>query len=100
MGSAAVYGAVAVVIAAHWSPLRALAVLGCALLALAAGLSRVYLNVHYFTDVLAGWSLGVAWAVGLAAAVRRRNRPRSRQLPVSGRPGAAAGVDAKPGPVG
>jgi undecaprenyl-diphosphatase len=45
----------------------AVVVAGIALTAL-VGLSRVYLNVHYLSDISAGWALGAA-SFSLCAAV-------------------------------
>jgi len=45
---------------------RAAVVLVAAVVILAVGASRVYLGVHYATDVVSGISLGAAWALMLA----------------------------------
>ena len=38
---------------------------------LGVGLSRLYLGVHFPSDILAGWSVSLAWVVGLFLALRR-----------------------------
>ncbi|HYR20245.1 MAG TPA: phosphatase PAP2 family protein [Myxococcales bacterium] len=70
MASAAVYGSVAGVLARAYPAWRRAILLGACSLVLLIGLSRVYLGVHWITDVLAGWAAGafIALAAALAAA--------------------------------
>jgi undecaprenyl-diphosphatase len=52
--------------------LKLFLVAAASLLTLLIGLSRVYLGVHYPTDVLAGWSAGLTWATGVWLFARKR----------------------------
>ena len=56
------------------------------LFTLMVGLSRVYLGVHYPSDILAGWTAASVWAVGCFFLVFRHDRHpwESRRIPESG----------------
>lgn len=77
--SAIVYLTLAVLIARSYESRRTRGfVIGvAALLVLMIGMTRVYLGVHFPSDVLAGWTVGAAWALfmGLIATkLQQRNR--------------------------
>lgn len=73
-----VYLTLAAVLAAGERPRAAKVLLlgGAGLVVVAVGISRVYLGVHWPTDVLGGWALGSAIALA-AAIVLVRAAPRS-----------------------
>jgi undecaprenyl-diphosphatase len=63
--AAVIYPTLALVVAGQLRRKRLAAYLVGSSLALAflVGWSRLYLGVHYFTDVIAGWVTGLAWAL-------------------------------------
>lgn len=67
LGSIVCYGAILLVFlpaaAPRWRPYAKAAV---AVLVAAIGISRILLGVHYLSDVLGAWALGIAW-LGLTA---------------------------------
>lgn len=65
--------AVVVTVGVHASWAKLIVWIGAATLIVAVGLSRIYLGVHWPSDVLAGWALGVAVAAGTLAVVQRRH---------------------------
>jgi undecaprenyl-diphosphatase len=84
LGSLVTYGLVAyfIVQARHKHPLRWFAIPCAAILVLLIGLSRIYLNAHYPTDVMAGWVLGGCWLATCVTGVESvKIHRRSRQAP-------------------
>lgn len=61
---------------------KAYLVSAAVLLTVVAGWSRVYLGVHYPTDVLGGWAVGTAWAIACWMVARwMRARGALRAVP-------------------
>jgi membrane-associated phospholipid phosphatase len=78
--SLSVYGSIAIVLARHAPSRRAaVAVLAFAAVWVAAiGFSRLYLGVHFLSDVLAGLAAGAAWLALLYLALEARTYYTSR----------------------
>ena len=65
-----------------------------ALLALIVGLTRVYLGVHYPSDVLGGWLLGLAFAIAAGIVIQGLKKQHIVERP----PGETAGDEVGPIP--
>ena len=63
----------------HWG-VKSLLIAALGLLILAIGFSRIYLRVHYASDVLAGFAVGIIWLVFSLWLLNKIERKSSRAL--------------------
>ncbi len=81
LGSTVVLGIVAVVVGLHVRKRAVRVGLAglAAALAVTIGLSRLYLGVHWATDVVTGWLLGGAWLAACTTALLLARTPAGTQ---------------------
>ena len=101
-----IYGLIAVAgyHSSAWVRAHRLVLLVAPVLAVAIGWSRVYLGVHWMTDVVAGWLLGVVFVASATYAVFRTDRPGRRDSlagsPTAGGTPQSSRTDRRQGPPG
>jgi undecaprenyl-diphosphatase len=61
--------------------LKIFAIAGAVFLTLIVGFSRLYMGVHYPSDILAGWCLGAAWAMLCSAVIFKLQRTGAVETP-------------------
>ena len=77
--SIAVYGALTLVLLRRLrGPARVVCLAAAVLLVSLIGFSRMYLGVHFLSDVLAGYSVGLAWLALCVVVLDLHHRRRSR----------------------
>ena len=89
MGSLIGYGMLAYVLGVLWIHRRSAqlsVVLGAALLIVAIGLSRLYLGVHYFSDVVGGYAAGLLWLSACISGLEVARRWRAGARPAAAPP--------------
>ncbi|MFI5839297.1 phosphatase PAP2 family protein [Catenuloplanes sp. NPDC051500] len=82
LGTVVAYGAVLLVLLPALRPLRRrVAITVWVVLVVLVGFTRIALGVHFVSDVLGGWLLGLAWLGIIAHAFRLWQRDRGRPTP-------------------
>ena len=88
MVSLIAYGMLAYLVVVLWTNRRSTRisiVLGAGLLIVAIGFSRLYLGVHYFSDVVGGYAAGVLWLSACVSGLEVARRWSAGTLPAAPR---------------